>query len=231
MATDKDKVPYIMVYKDFMNDDKFESRDQFIYLIIKSLANQRFGSVSMISIDLIIKMLGVVGSTRTKSTVSESLDKLIESGIIEVFEDLTCLERAKEIKNGDSYFVRVDDEAYRSGYFTKLYFEDIYRIMTIDEKNRHKLFSVYYNIISRIYASVSSDKYTLPNIDDIAEETGVNRKTVTKYIEALMDGKLIYYETMRVSRERTKNVYGRWDDRGAVREFSSRGYKDRLDLY
>lgn len=231
MATDKDKVPYIMVYKDFMSDSRFESRDQFVHLIIKSLANQRFGNTSIVSIDSIAKILGVVANSRSKQMVNESMTRMMDSGIIEVYENMICSERVESIKNSESYFVKVNDESYRSSYFTKVYYEDIYKIMLIEEKNKHKLFSVYYNIISRIYSSVSSDKYTLPNIEDIEDETGVNRKTVSKYLEILMDKKLIYYETMRMARDKTKNVYGRWDDRGAVRDFSSRGYKDRIDLY
>lgn len=231
MSKDKQEKPYIMVYKDFMKDERVESRDQFIYLLIKGFSNQRLGSVSIVSIDILTKLLGIIANSKNRLGVKESLEKLNEIGILELYEDVSCKELAKEVKNSDSYFARINDNLYLNGYFSKIYFEDIQKLMMIDDKSKAKLFAVYYNIVSRIYDSISSDKYTLPNIDDIEAETGINRKTISKYIEILMDNKLIYYETMRLAKDKTKNVYSRWDDRGAVNDFISRGGADLSSLY
>jgi transcription initiation factor IIE alpha subunit len=71
-----------------------------------------------------------------------------------------------------------------------------------------------------MFANASSNKYTLPNIEDIEQETGINRKTITKYIKLLMDNELVYYETMRKATDKTKNVYGRWENRDIVKKFA-----------
>jgi hypothetical protein len=220
-----------MVYKDFMKDARFETRDHFLYLLIKGFSNRRIGNVSIVSVDVLIKLLGFTANSQNKLAVKESQERLSDAGILKLYEDLSCIIEVDEIKNSETYFARINDGQYASGYFSKIYFDDIQKLVLMDEKAKPKLFVIYYNIISRMYDSISSDKYTLPNIEDIESETGINRKTISKYIEILKDNKLIYYETMRLSKEKTKNVYGRWEDKDVVKEVAQRGYGKRDDAY
>ncbi|MED3976057.1 hypothetical protein P4639_21925 [Priestia megaterium] len=216
----RDNRQFIRVYKDFMEDNKYDSRDQFVYLLLKGFADQRFEGVSIASVDSILRVLGFVVNTRNKNGIRESIDTLIEHGAIKMYDDFSCTNECYRVEHWNTYFFKIEDEEFAESYFTKVYHEDLNKFLKMDEKNKMKVFLVYYNIISRMYDSDSSDKYTLPNIEDISDETGVNRKTVPKYIKALMENELIYYESIRKAKDKTKNVYGRWEHKEYVRSFA-----------
>lgn len=209
------------VYKDFMEDEQFENRDRFIFILIKGFSQQRYDSLSMIAVDNILSLMGIAKNSRNKLGIKESMENLINVGLIKVYTDFGCKSPESDIKYNETYFIKIyDDDFYNRGYFTKIYYNDMSKFFMMDDNNKPKVFALYYNIISRIYDMVGSDRYTLVNVEELVKESNINRKTVTKYISILKENELIYYTAMRKSSEKTKNVYGRWEDREVIRDFA-----------
>ncbi|MEH7210074.1 hypothetical protein V7094_28365, partial [Priestia megaterium] len=73
-----------------------------------------------------------------------------------------------------------------------------------------------FNIIQRIFEGESNLDYSYPNIDTIEAQTGINRKTVMKYIRVLKEHEILYYEKVRKGEHKDKNYYTRWKDRGCL---------------
>jgi hypothetical protein len=216
----QDRRQFIKVYEEFMKEEEYDSRDHFVYLLIKGFANQRFDGISIASVDSLLRILGFVVNSKNKAGIKESIEKLVRNRMIKMYADFMCTQEEQEVKYANTYFFKILDAPYKGDYFTKIFYEDFYKLISMEEKNKMKVFSIYYNIISRMFANASSDKFTLPNIEDIEQETGINRKTITKYIKLLMDNELVYYESMRKAIDKTKNVYGRWEHRDIVKKFA-----------
>ncbi|PGA05613.1 hypothetical protein [Bacillus mycoides] len=217
------KRKFVRIYHEFMNDSCFESRDHFTYAMIKGVQQQRLGSISIVSVEILLSMLGFTINTKNKTTIRESLQKFVDEKIFVAYEDFNCTVEIEEIKMSKTYFFK---EVEEKGHFMKMYYEDLYKFLKMDDKNKMKIYTVYFNIISRLYDMDSSDKYTLPNIDEIEKETGINKKTITKYIKTLMENELIYYTMFRLAKDKTKNVYGRWENRDYVDGFAITGSND-----
>jgi hypothetical protein len=216
-----EKRKFIVIYNDFILNSDYDNRDHFVYVLIKGFIHQRYGNVAIASVDSILSILGFTSNSRNKQGIKESIEKLVADNVIKIYSDIACKGEEREVKYSNTYFFKVIDAPYKEGYFTKVYYDDFFKFIKMDEKNKMKIFAVYHNIIYRMYDMDSSDKYTLPNLDDIEEETGINRKTVSKYIDILMDNELIYYSTMRKALDKTKHVYGRWEHRDIVRRFAN----------
>jgi hypothetical protein len=217
LTTQKDERPFIKVYDSFMKNNTFDSRDHFTYIMIKCLSLRGVGNVSVISTEILLNILGFTVNSKNKNATKDSLQKLVNNKLFRAYKDFNCIfEVEGELKLSETYFFK---EVEEEGYFMKLYLDDFRKLLKLDDRSKMKMFTVYYSIISRIYDMESSDKYTLPNIEDIESETGINRKTIPKYTKSLMDGELIYYQTIRKSNDKTKNIYGRWENRHIIREF------------
>lgn len=111
-----------------------------------------------------------------------------------------------------TYYASIADIEGDKG-FTKIYYSDLLKFIELDEKSKDLMFSVYFNIIKRIYDSDSSPDYSWVTIDTIEEEVGINRKTVMSKIAIMKEHELLYYETVSESADKDKNYYSRWNDR------------------
>jgi nitrogenase subunit NifH len=226
----KQEKPYIKIYDSFMEDKDYAEddkdidvhRDQFVLLIIKGFAQQRFNDVSVLGVDAILRAIGFVVNSRNKKHIKESIESLINRGVIKMYEDLTCENEVREVEHWNTYFFKVTDDCYKemgNGYFTKIYYKDFYNILTMDDKRKAKMFAVYHSIISEIYDSESSDKYTLITTDKIVEKSRLNRKTVSGYFSELEKHKLVFYRQKKWKKDKIKNVYSRWEHQNIVRAF------------
>lgn len=204
---------FVKVYNDFMNE--YEPKEKLTYLVIKTLINVNIGNLSIVCVESLLTVLGMKINTPNKRVICESMQKLSDNNIIKVFTDMKCNNLITEIDKNKTYFIKVVDEGYSGGYFAKIYYDDIKKMFSIEQdfNSTAKIYTVYFNIISRIFDSISSDKYTLPTVDEIEEETGINRKSISKYTSILYDNELLFKETGRISRDRIKNYYCRWEDR------------------
>lgn len=214
MSEKKKERSYIIVYKDFMDDDSYDFRDKYINTLIKGLSLQSFNGVTVASVDNILTILGFVSNSKNKLAIKESIEKLVAGGELLMYSDFGCSDIVKEVSYSNTYFFK--PKIHRGSYYSKIYHDDFTKLLSIDDKNKMKMFPVYYSIISKLYDTESSDRYTLINVEDIGRETGINRKTVSKYTKLLMDSELIYYNTNKIAKDKVKNAYSRWEDRAVV---------------
>lgn len=214
MNEKKKERSYIIVYKDFMDDDSYDFRDKYINTLIKGLSLQSFNGVTVASVDNILTILGFVSNSKNKLAIKESIEKLVAGGELLMYSDFGCSNIVKEVSYSNTYFFK--PKIRRGSYYSKIYHDDFTKLLNIDDKNKMKMFPVYYSIISKLYDAESSDGYTLINVEDIGRETGINRKTVSKYTKLLMDSKLIYYNTNKIAKDKVKNAYSRWENRAVV---------------
>lgn len=204
---------FVKVYNEFMK--VHEARVSLTYLSIKTLMNINIGNVSVVCIESLLAVMGMKVNTSNKRILCESMKKLKDDNVIKVYSDLQCREHVTNIDKNRIYFVKIVDEGYLGGYFTKIYYDDIRNLFKMEQdfNSKAKIYTIYFNIVSRMFDSDSSDKYTLPTVDEIEEETGINRKSISKYTSILYDSELLFKETGRISRDRIKNYYCRWENR------------------
>ncbi|WP_153019492.1 helix-turn-helix domain-containing protein [Bacillus gaemokensis] len=156
-------------------------------------------------------MVGFSLNSKNKNSIKESVDNLIEAGMIEVYADFLGTVVVDCIQLSKTYFVRVNDE--KPSQYTRIYMKEAYKIMTLDDKNKAKMFVVFMEIVSYIYVNEKSPHYCFPNIETLEECTGVNRKTIMKYVQQLHENEILYHQTYKKGKGKDKNVYSRWDDK------------------
>ncbi len=206
---------YFAVDNEFMlNLDLHSHREKFATVVIKGLASSILKSTA-ISVELIQEIFGLTSHTKNKTMIREMITGMMEKNLIEVFSDMKMTDKVSAIKNNSIYYVKADWTPPQNS-FTKIYYEDVSKLVCMDEKRKDLVFAVYFNIIHRIYDSETSPDYSWVTIDTIAKETGTNEKTVMKYISLLKEHELIYYETISESSKKDKNYYCRWSDREKV---------------
>lgn len=207
--------------KFILDNDMHSHREKFAMVVIKGLANTILNSTA-ISVELIQEIFGLTSHTKNKTMIRDMITGMIEKGLIQVFSDIKMTEEVGTIKNNSLYYVKADWTPAQHG-FTKIYYDDVSKLVFMDEKRKDLLFAVYFNIIHRIYDSEMSPDYSWVTIDTIAKETGANEKTVMKYISLLRERELIYYETISESIKKDKNYYCRWSDREKVSKLLREG--------
>lgn len=216
-----EKALYINIDRDFMIDGGFSSQDKFVYMIIKSMSFSNlksYNALAPISTEVILSMMGFSLNTKNKNSIKDTLDDLIDCNMIEVFEDFLATRRVEDVKLSKTYFVRVIDDKLSNKY-TRIYQEEAYKLMTMVNKSKAKVFTVFMEIVSYIYQNESSDRYCYPSLETIGDNTGINCKTIMNYIKVLYEEEMLYHETYKVSKGRSKNVYSRWKDRECVQKY------------
>lgn len=222
----KEERAFIRIYGGFMEDEQFDSRDHFIYAVIKGLVHQRYGGVSILSTDLILATIGFTVTSRNKAYIKDSIQKLSDAKLIDIYKDFQCEDALDEVPLSNTFFCKEREE---EGHFMKLYHDDFYKFLRLDNKYKMKIFTMYYNIVSKIYDSVSSDGYTMIGIEDIVDATGINRKTVPRYTTILMEEELMYCKKVRVSEVKEKNIYGRWENKSLIEGVFGEKHCDKQD--
>jgi hypothetical protein len=175
---------------------------------------------SSINIDTIAEILGVSTHTKNRIAIKETLLSMEEKGLILLYEDIVLTKKiaVADIKPSSTYHITTVDQEEECG-FTKIYYSDILRFVSIEDKAKDLMFSVYFNIIKRIYDSESSPDYSWVTIDTIEEETGVNRKTIMNRLPVMMENEMLYFEKVNEGAEKDKNYYSRWGDRQKLIDF------------
>ncbi|MFJ8247312.1 hypothetical protein [Peribacillus asahii] len=213
MRSDKN---YVMIYDDFMNDvESYSHREQFYYVLFKSMVNGITRS-STINIDMMAGIMGLSSHSKNRTAMKELLVSMEEKKLLLLYEDIMMRKEisAKDVKATGVYHAKITEMSGHS--FTKIYYEDIYKFLDSDEKSKDLMFSIYFNIIHRIFESESSSPYSYVTIDTIKKETGFDKKTIMKHIDNLKESKIIYYETVKEGVDKDKNYYVRWANRDVL---------------
>lgn len=205
----KQEREFAMIYHNAR--DSLSSGEKLVYSVILLLSSRYESNrrITLVSIEGINMLVGNYNNSRNKKEIRESIDTLCEKGIVTVYTSLLMNEEVDVIKNNQSIIIEVLNPF--SGRFTKVYNDDMKKLLSIDGVSKHKLFSVYLEIISDIFESVSSGRYTVKNIDEIADVTKIDRKTVMSHITDLENAKLIIKIEKRIG-SRVSNAYCRYED-------------------
>lgn len=206
---------FIKINNDFMADvDIYSSKEQFYYFIIKGLANN-LNKSSPINIDALAKILGVSTHSKNRNAIKDVLNSMEQKKLLLLYEDiqLTNLISVPEMKVSGVYYAKLLKAGTGEKGFTKIYYSELMKFINVKDKSKDLLFSIYFNIIHRIYESESSVDYSYVTIERIEKETGINRKTIMSKIAVMMENEILYYEKVSEGSDKDKNYYCRWEDR------------------
>ncbi|MGU3460379.1 hypothetical protein [Bacillus sp. D48C] len=201
------KEAFVEVSKIFLNAD-YTDYEIFTYTIIEGLSRNPIGAAHT-GVNQLIMLMGMFANTSLKSKVKETLEGLREYDLIEIYEDNMLTKKVNEIKQANSYFIKIKEKERNLG-FTKVFYSDLHKILALDNTYRVKIYRVYYEIMSHIFYNDSSSRIAFPNIDTISEITGIDRKSVMKYTKILMENKILICLKIRKDKKKDKNYYSRW---------------------
>jgi DNA-binding transcriptional ArsR family regulator len=220
-------INYVEVDNDFIwNIEEYDCKEQFITVLLRTLSMNPMGS-ARVGVNSLLQMLSLSEDKKNKASLKETLAEMEKKGMIIVFEDFTMLNQiqTEDMKYANDYFIVVSEvsdaktvyaenaeEGQRKDNFTKIPFDVMMKFIAMNERNKSIAFAVYFNIVHWIWEGVSNGKVSNPTILTIAKATGLDKKTITKYVKVLRENELIYFETKREGTQE-KNYYCKWEDR------------------
>lgn len=196
----------------------FGSTETYIYSVIgkESLVD----GIATVYMPQMLEMLDLFNRTENMKKIKLALTNLTLGLGVKLYTDfrLSKLEIRENIKSSQHYYMKVPEV---NSPFVKLYIEDFKNIMSMDiPESKAVLLHQYLFIIGMVDESGKVKKISYPTIDQISGAIGINRKTVMKYNQILLELELIYYKTVSV-KEKSLNIYSRWSDQGDVLEACS----------
>lgn len=209
-----------MIDNGFMaNVETYNSREQFIFFILKGLANN-MNNASMVDTETIADIMGLSSHSKNRLAMQNTLVSLEEKKLLLLYKDLMLTQpiSAKDMKTTKLYYGKLVDVRGEHG-FTKISYKVLHKFVGLKEKYKDLMFSIYFNIIQRIYDTDKSLDYSYATIETVEVETGINRKTIMKYLSIMKENKIIYYETISENSKKDKNYYSRWEDRQELINF------------
>lgn len=219
---------FIMIYNDFMADiDTYSHREQFIYFLLKGIANN-VNESSVIDIEQIASVMGLSSHSKNRKAIQEILISMESKKLLLLYEDMMLTKQVSvsEIKLTKTYYAKLEDVRSNNRGFTKIYYSDVFKFLSVEEKSKDLMFAIYFNIVHRIYDSETSSDYSWVTVDRIEEETGINRKTIMSKIAIMMEKELLYHVKVSEGAEKDKNYYCRWSDRHMLDEVMSSSKDD-----
>ncbi|MED4045145.1 hypothetical protein P4640_19265 [Priestia aryabhattai] len=216
---------HIQVDNNFMDNKDYDNKEKFLALVFRTLEND-MTNATPIGINHLLQILSLSDDKKNKASLKGTLVSMEEKGMMTVYEDFMCVSQIKpeDMKPAKMYYLKThvsDKQEKVDGMFTKFSREELMKFMVMKERNKHIAFAICFNIVKRLFESESSLKYAYPNITTIADEIGVDKKTVTKYIKVLKENEIIDYVTIREDRDKDKNYYVRWANRAVLKDFIS----------
>jgi hypothetical protein len=194
---------------------KYSDYELFVYTVIESLSRNPFCAAHT-GINQIIDTVGMCNNSKLRIKIRKTLESLRKYGLIEIYEDNLLTKVVQELKPAKSYFIRTNEKEKDQG-FTKVFYSDFYNILKMTDPFKVKIYRVYAEIMSYIFYNLSSDRVAYPNIETIHENTGIDRKSIIKYIKVLMKNKILFCLKVRTEYKKDKNFYARWIHRSAVK--------------
>lgn len=197
-----------------LSDYEYEGRDLDIcnLAIIKSLANN-FTNTAITSINDLMTVIGVNPKNKEANLKTrESILRLQTLDFIIVYEDRLKTKKVSNLKPAKTYFIQPNDD-YKDN-FIKVFESDIERVLTtLETKHKSKVFLIYLSIVSYLYYREDwsmENKAAYPSIETIASYTGIDRRTVMKYIKHLHEAEVLFCITIKVHSKKNRNFYGRY---------------------
>lgn len=225
-------INYVEVDNNFIwNIEDYNCKEQFITVLLRTLSMNPMGS-ARIGINSLLQMLSLSEDKKNKASLKETLVAMEKKGMIIIFEDFIKMNQiqAEDMKYANDYFIEVSDisdaktisgenaEGKVKNNFTKVSFDVMMKLIAMKERNKSIAFVVYFNIVHWIWEGVSNWSVSNPTIEKLAEATGLDKKTITKYVKVLMENELIYFETIREEYDKEKNYYCKWEYRESFKE-------------
>jgi hypothetical protein len=204
---------FIMFPKTLLHDYYYGGRDLDIFhlAMIKSFANN-FTKSAVISINDLMNVMGINHrNTEASQNARESILRLQDLNYITAYSDRAMTKKVTDIKPAQTYFIKPTE--LNEITFVKVFETDIEKIVTMPSKHKSKLFIIYMAIVSYLfyYHDASMEhKSVYAKIDTIADITGLDRRTVMKYIKQLHEAELLFCITIKVETKKNKNFYGRY---------------------
>lgn len=224
---------FIEVDNKFMlENEKYDHKEKFITLLLRGLSANPMGMAKM-SVNGLLEMLSLSDDKKNKASLKETLAGMVEKEMIQIHQDFMKMNQvtAEDMKPANDYYFEVsnvsdaktilgeDGEGRVKSDYTKITFEELFKFMKMKERNKHIALAIYHNIIRYIWEGISNpNKACNPTIANIVKETGLDKKTVTKYIKVLMDNELLYFETIREGYDKEKNYYVKWQDKASFKD-------------
>lgn len=182
--------------------------DVYYLAIIKSMANNFLG-FAYTGVDHLMKFIGMsTAQSITKSRTKASLMRLQQMGHIEIYENPEG-GMVNDLKHANNYFIKPigKDEEYG---FAKIHYNDIRKIVALKSDYKPKIFAAYLNMVGYIFYSVSNRPISYVSIDTIVKHTGINRKSVIKYLKVLHEEKVLHFVHIEINNTTVKNYCTRW---------------------
>ncbi|WP_163529265.1 hypothetical protein [Halobacillus ihumii] len=183
--------------------------DVYHLIIIKSLANN-FKGVAYTGVSSLLKFIGMsTEQSSTKERTKQSLLKLQEMGYIEICEKGDEESVITDLKPASNYFIKPTGKEEEFG-FAKVFYRDIKKIVSVKSDYKPKIFATYLNMVGNLFYGVSNVPMSYTKIDTIVKNTGINRKSVVTYLEALHKEEILYFVHFHINNSVTKNYCTRW---------------------
>lgn len=210
---------FVKMPRTFLNYGFPESRTDLgilVYALLDAM-DMNFLGVVQTTVSQLIEIAGLHNNNAMKMKFKEELQDLVEYGAITIYSDSTCSQIINDFKPADTIYVKVLEYVKGNQSFTKIFYEDLKKIVMLDEKNKAKILRVYALIVSHIFYTSMSDKLSYVAIDTIANATGYDRKTVMRYVEVLCENRIILGITVHIGKK-SMNYYTREPFRDALKD-------------
>ena len=219
-------IRFIQISKSFLYDvsrGSYDVQDLLTLSTIKMLssgnASPNSAETCVTTIDIILSMTKMCNNSRNKKSINESIARLIEGGLIGLYEDFSFSETTDNMKG--IMYLRVEEKIPTGDYFVKIHTEEYHKIVNSKERNISKLFHVFTIIVDTVYEGDGANHYSYIKNEDIIKATGVDKKTVTKYIQELEKIEVIYRKLLTITDKtdgnvKNKNVMSRYGWRNYV---------------
>lgn len=192
-----------------INGNENTEIDIYHLVIIKSLANN-FQKSAFTGVNHLMRFIGMnMDQSSTKARTNNSLVRLQENGHIEIYEDVKMRKRVYELKNSTNYFIKPTGKDENEN-FAKVFYEDVQKIVLMENKYKPKIFAVYLNIICYLYYNQTTNPLSYVKIDTIVEQTGIHRKSVINFLETLVKNEVLNCVHLHIKKSILRNYYTRW---------------------
>lgn len=208
---------------------KLGANEAYIYSILSK--NSLLDGGTIVHLPQLAEMLGISNRTENRDKIKESLVNLQSNLGIEFYTDFQLKKSLNllELKGSQYFYARVPSV---EDNFVKMSLEDFNTLVHFDEKEyKQMIMFQYLYIVGMVNEGRKERKISYPTIEQIAEKTGFDRKTVIRYNQILTKYKLIYIDTVTIN-DKSKNIYARWNDKKdvleAVAEAKESGYISKV---